>query len=111
MHCCNPSSKSVAGLQQFEIFEAILGEMTGGREAGDAAPDDDVLVVVLQVLRVLLRHDDHLSKTEETDVLLLAGTADGSKLVLCRRLRDSRLAKSNIRIVGYVLHNTSWSTF
>ena len=60
LHCGNPSSKSVAGLQQPEVFEAILGEVTGGGETGDAASDDDELVVVLQVggLRVLLRHDD-----------------------------------------------------
>ena len=66
LHCCNPPSQSVAGLQQLEIFEPILCEMTGSGETGDTAPDDDELVVVLQLggLRVLLRHDDLYHKSQ-----------------------------------------------
>ena len=83
LHCCNPSSQSVAGLQQLEVSEPILGEGTGGGEAGDAAADDDELVVVVQVRGlVLLRHDQNLCLrvSEERDecIIVSRATADGN---------------------------------
>ena len=49
LHRCYSAPESVASLQQPEVFEAILGEVAGGGEAGDAAADDEDLVVVVCV--------------------------------------------------------------
>ena len=50
LHGSNPPPQSVPGLQEFEVFEAILGEVTRSRETGDASSDDDELVVVVQLV-------------------------------------------------------------
>lgn len=53
LHGSNPPPQSVPGLQEFEVFEAILGEVTRSRETGDASSDDYELVVVVQLLLLL----------------------------------------------------------
>ena len=54
LHGGDPSSESVPGLEEFKVLEAILGEVAGGREAGDAASDDQELVIIVK-LRVQVR--------------------------------------------------------
>ena len=61
LHGCDPAPQPVPRLQKPEVLEAILGEVAGGGEAGDAAPQHHELEVVFQLLLLLLaaptRHD------------------------------------------------------
>ena len=64
MHGSDTSSESVPGLEESEVLEAILGEVAGGGEAGDAASDDQELVVVVKLrvqVRVRIRHGLRIS--------------------------------------------------
>ena len=54
MHGGDPAPESVPGLEEPEVLEAVLGEVAGGGEAGDAASDDQELVIVVK-LRVQVR--------------------------------------------------------
>ena len=56
MHGGDPSSESVPGLEEFKVLEAILGEVAGGGEAGDAASDDQELIIIVKLrLQVWIR--------------------------------------------------------
>ena len=55
LHGGNSASQSVSRLQKFEVSEAILSQVTGGRQSSDASSDDEELVIVLQVLLLLCR--------------------------------------------------------
>ena len=50
LHGGNSAPQSVSRLQKFEVSEAILSQVTGGRQSSDASSDDDELVIVLQLL-------------------------------------------------------------
>ena len=53
LHGGDSSPESVPRLQEFEVSEAILSQVTGGRQSSDASSDDDELVVVVQLLLLL----------------------------------------------------------
>ena len=53
LHGGYSAPESVPRLQEFEVSEAILSQMTGGRQTCDASTDDEKLVIVLQVLLLL----------------------------------------------------------
>ena len=72
LHGGNPSSQSVPSLQEFEVSEAILSQVTGGRQSSDASSDDDELMVVLQLL-LRLRDSSHLvGESEEVLSVVVA---------------------------------------
>ena len=50
LHGGNSAPESVPRLQEFEVSEAILSQVTGGRQSSDASSDDDELVVILRLL-------------------------------------------------------------
>ena len=50
LHGGNSAPQSVSRLQKFEVSEAILSQVTGGRQSSDASSDDDELVVILRLL-------------------------------------------------------------
>ena len=55
LHGGDSAPESVPRLQKFEVSEAILSQVTGGRQSCDASSDDEKLVIVLQVLLLLCR--------------------------------------------------------
>lgn len=72
LHGGNSAPESVPRLQEFEVSEAILSQVTGGRQSSDASSDDDELMVVLQLL-LRLRDSSHLvGESEEVLSVVVA---------------------------------------